>query len=113
MRARIAAVLACSLCAMNSATLAAEWRGKASYYTLKGKTASGDRVRAMSAAHRTLPFGSRIRVVNLSNHKSVVLTVKDRGPFVSGRVVDVTKDAAEALEFVGRGVAEVSIATLD
>ena len=81
-----------------------EWRGKASFYTLRGKTASGAMVSSMSAAHRTLAFGSRIRVVNLSNRKSIVVTVKDRGPFVAGRLVDVTKDAAEALGFVARGV---------
>lgn len=103
----------CSLVFAVDAAFSHEWRGKASYYTLRGKTASGAVVSSMTAAHKTLPFGSRIRVVNLANHKSVVVTVRDRGPFVAGRVVDVTKDAAEALGFVAHGVAEVSVATIN
>ena len=96
---------------LSGAAECAEWRGKASFYTMGGKTASGAKLTGMSAAHRTLPFGTRLRIVNLSNHKSVVVTVRDRGPFVKGRVVDVTKDAAQALGFVERGVTEVSVST--
>lgn len=102
----MSAIVACS-------AQAGEWRGKASYYTLRGRTASGAMASSMTAAHRTLPFGSRIRVVNISNHRSVVVTVRDRGPFIAGRVLDVTKDAAEALGFVAHGVADVSLATVD
>ena len=88
---------------------AEQWTGKASYYALRSRTASGAPVAVMTAAHRTLPFGSKIRVTNLSNQRTVVVTVQDRGPFVRGRVVDVSKDAAEALGFVDRGVAPVRV----
>lgn len=74
------------------------------------KTASGRRLdnNALTAAHRTLPFGSRVRVVNHSNGRSVVVTITDRGPFVRGRVIDVTPAAARALGF--HGLARVSLA---
>jgi rare lipoprotein A len=79
--------------------------GVASVYSTESgsRTASGARLDpgAMTAAHRSLPFGSKIRVTNRRNGRSVVVTVNDRGPFVRGRIVDVTPAAARALGFSG------------
>jgi len=78
--------------------------GVASVYAYHGsKTASGERasVTGFTAAHRTLPFGTRVRVVNKRNGKSVVVRINDRGPFIKGRVIDVTPAAAKALGFSG------------
>ncbi len=83
--------------------------GKASYYNLGGRTASGSRVGAYTAAHRTLPFGARVRVTNLRNNRSVVVVINDRGPFAGGRVIDVSAHAADALGFRSAGVARVKV----
>jgi rare lipoprotein A len=87
----------------------AAWVGKASYYSLGGRTASGSHVGAFTAAHRTLPFGSKVRVTNLKNNRSVVLTINDRGPFTGGRVIDVSANAADILGFRSAGVAHVKV----
>jgi rare lipoprotein A len=78
------------------------------------RTASGQRydMYAMTAAHKTLPFGTRVRVTNLANRRSVVLTINDRGPFVKGRIIDVSKRAAQALGFERQGKTKVSVQTL-
>ena len=78
------------------------------------QTASGQRydMYAMTAAHRSLPFGTRVRVTNLENARSVVLTINDRGPFVDGRIVDVSKRAAQMLGFERRGKAKVRLQLL-
>ena len=75
------------------------------------KTASGQiyNMNALTAAHPTLPFGTQVRVTNLANHKSVVLTVNDRGPFSKGRIIDVSRRAAERLGFRGAGTARVRV----
>jgi rare lipoprotein A len=91
--------------------------GMASYYGPKfhGKrTASGERFNqnAMTAAHRTAPFGSQIRVTNLASGKSVVVRVNDRGPFIRGRIVDVSTVAARQLGLVQRGVGRVRVQRL-
>jgi len=86
--------------------------GKASYYELKGRTASGGHVGALTAAHRTLPFGSKVRVTNLRNNHSVVVTINDRGPFTGGRVIDVSGHAADILGFRSAGVAKVKVEPL-
>lgn len=88
--------------------------GIASYYGRKfhGRTtASGARydMHALTCAHPTAPFGSRLRVTDLETGRSVVLTVNDRGPFVRGRVVDVSLAAARALGMVERGLARVRV----
>jgi rare lipoprotein A len=78
--------------------------GIASVYAYDGgKTASGERANpsALTAAHRTLPFGTRVQVVNRRNGKSVKVRINDRGPFVRGRVIDLTPAAARALGFSG------------
>jgi rare lipoprotein A len=85
------------------------WVGKASYYGYHGRTASGGHVGLLTAAHRSLPFGSRARVTNLGNGHSVVVTINDRGPFVRGRVIDVSVHAAQSLGFRSAGVARVKV----
>jgi rare lipoprotein A len=83
--------------------------GKGSY---QGRaTASGvpfDQ-KKMTAAHKTLPFGTKVKVVNLANGRSVKVTINDRGPFVAGRIIDVSKKAAEKLGITKTGVANVEI----
>lgn len=91
--------------------------GNASWYGdgYHGKrTASGQTfdMNALTAAHPSLPFGSRIRVTNLKNGRSVVLTVTDRGPFTGGRIVDVSRRAAQKLDFVNAGLAPVRVRTV-
>jgi len=89
--------------------------GVASVYSTESgsKTASGQKLNpaALTAAHRTLPLGSKVRVTNKSNGRSVVVTINDRGPFVRGRVIDVSPAAARALGF--SGLTHVSVATGD
>jgi rare lipoprotein A len=77
--------------------------GLASFYGNGSETASGERFNAdeLTAAHRTLPFGTRVRVTNHSNGRSVVVRINDRGPFVTGRIIDVTPAAAHALGMSG------------
>jgi rare lipoprotein A len=77
--------------------------GLASSYGEGSQTASGERFNAseLTAAHRTLPFGARVRVTNHTNGRSVVVTINDRGPFVSGRIIDVTPAAARVLGMSG------------
>jgi len=83
----------------------AKQSGIASVYSTKDglKTASGARMRdnAMAAAHRSLPFGSKVRVTNRRNGKTVVVTINDRGPFIRGRIIDLTPAGARALGFSG------------
>ncbi len=88
--------------------------GLASYYGpgLEGRpTASGEKVdlEALTAAHRTLPFGTCLRVVNMENGRSVQVRVNDRGPFVKGRVIDVSLAAAKRLDMVDKGLARVRL----
>jgi len=92
--------------------------GTASFYARKfhGRTtASGVRYdpAKMLAAHRTLPFGTRVRVTNLGNHRSVVVTVVDRGPYRRGRVIDLSRGAARELGFVREGLATVRLEVLE
>jgi rare lipoprotein A len=84
--------------------------GKASYYSYsKGKTASGSSFNrdSLTAAHRNLPFGTRVRVTDLASSKSVVVRITDRGPWVRGRVLDLSLGAARGLGITERGVAQV------
>ena len=88
--------------------------GLASFYSdaFEGKkTASGEIYKSskMTAAHRTLPFGTRVKVTNLSNNKSVTVTVNDRGPFVKDRILDLSKAAAVKLDYIDQGVTKVKI----
>lgn len=92
--------------------IAAAQSGVASVYGYKtGRTASGERVHPgrLTAAHRSLPFGTRVRVTNRRNGKSVVVRINDRGPFIRGRVIDVTPAGARALGFSGLTSVSLSI----
>ncbi len=88
--------------------------GHASWYALTSITASGERCdpSAMTAAHRSLPFGTKVKVENLSNGRSVVVRINDRGPFIGGRIIDLTKGAASKLGFVGKGIERVRLTVL-
>lgn len=92
--------------------------GKASWYSIKTnrgtKTASGQKLcnHAPTAAHKTLPMGTKVRVINLANNKSEIVTINDRGPFKKGRVIDVTIGTAEKLGFVKRGIVPVRVEVL-
>lgn len=88
--------------------------GKGSYYADKFEgraTASGEKFDQgkLTAAHRTLPFGTKVKVTNVSNGRSVTVRVNDRGPFAAGRIIDVSKKAAKKLGMVDAGVANVKI----
>lgn len=88
--------------------------GIASVYGYDGqKTANGEHAssKGLTAAHRSLPFGSHVRVTNKRNGKTVVVRINDRGPFVKGRVIDLTPAAARALGF--SGLAPVDVARVD
>jgi rare lipoprotein A len=92
-------------------------RGSASYYAAKfdgRRTASGERFdnAAMTAAHRTLPFGTLVRVTNLANGRSVVVRINDRGPFSAGRMIDVSRAAASELGLIARGHGMVELAVI-
>jgi rare lipoprotein A len=86
-------------------------QGIASFYTEGTETASGEKfdTHDLTAAHPTLPFGTRLRVTNVSSGQSVTVRVNDRGPYVQGRVVDVSHSAADALGMVGKGLANVKL----
>lgn len=88
--------------------------GMASYYGKKfhgRKTANGERfdMNKLTAAHRTYPFGTVLKVTNLRNNKQVTVRVNDRGPYVGGRVIDLSKQAARELGFINSGVTKVKI----
>ena len=89
--------------------------GRASWYDLEAKTASGEAMdgEALTAAHPSLPFGSKVTVANLDNGRSVVVRINDRGPFSKGRIIDVSRAAAEKLGMIGTGVARVSVNPVD
>ena len=124
MRSLLAIALACALAAGCATTGARPGSltgrtevGQASYYAAPyhGRvTASGERfdTHKLTAAHRTLPFGTRVRVTNLGNGKSVVVTITDRGPFKHGRVIDVSERAARELGFRQAGTARVRVQVL-
>jgi rare lipoprotein A len=92
--------------------------GIASYYARKfqnRKTASGERLNnnSMTAAHKTLPFGTKVTVKNVNNGKSVQVTINDRGPFVKGRVIDLTRAAFSHIANLDEGLAKVEISVAD
>jgi rare lipoprotein A len=85
--------------------------GLASFYTEGTKTASGEKfdTHDLTAAHPSLPFGTRLRVTNVATGRSVTVRVNDRGPYVSGRIVDVSYSAAQSLGMVDKGVTNVRL----
>lgn len=82
---------------------AATWTGRASYYRARTR---------MGCAHRFLPFGTRVKVTNLRNGHQLILTINDRGPFIRGRIVDVSTRAAEMLGFRHAGIVPVRVETI-
>ena len=66
----------------------------------------------MTAAHRTLPFGTRVRVTHLGNGRSVNVVINDRGPFIGGRIIDLSRGAANVIGMMGQGLARVSVTIL-
>ncbi len=87
----------------SSVAYAQSWIGKASYYRAPGQS---------TCAHRSLPFGTQVRVTNLANQRSTILVVKDRGPFIEGRIIDVSTRAADLLGFRRAGVVRVAVETV-
>lgn len=88
--------------------------GQASYYAMKyqfKKTASGEKFNqhAKTAAHKKLPFGTKIKVTNVNNGKSVVVKINDRGPFIKGRIIDLSKSAFKQIGDIDKGVINVRI----
>lgn len=96
----------------NSPSSAHELSGKASFYWQGHKTANGERFHpgGLTAAHRTLPFGTRVRVTNLRNGRSVLVRINDRGPFIKGRNIDLSRGAATVIGMLNQGVAPVRLA---
>jgi rare lipoprotein A len=90
-------------------------RGVASFYRHGRRTANGEpfNPRAMTAAHRTLPFGTRVKVVHEESGRAVVVRINDRGPFTGGRVIDLAQGPAEALGLTRAGVGRVAVYRLD
>ncbi|WP_440873954.1 septal ring lytic transglycosylase RlpA family protein [Thalassotalea sp. PLHSN55] len=88
--------------------------GKASFYAMKyqfRQTASGERFNqlANTAAHKTLPFGTKVKVTNTKNGASIVVKINDRGPFIKGRIIDLTRSAFSAIGNTDSGVISVTI----
>ena len=105
---------ACSHAPRPSGAIESSETGKASYYgdEFEGRrTASGERYAhdQLTAAHRTLPFGTRVRVVNLENDKEVEVVINDRGPHKKGRIIDLSHEAAETIDLVDAGLAKVRV----
>jgi rare lipoprotein A len=89
-------------------------KGKASFYadSFQGRqTANGEifKQNKKTAAHKTLPFGTKVKVTNLKNGKTVTVRINDRGPFVAGRIIDLSKRAAKKIDMKNDGIAEVKI----
>jgi len=110
LRLMIALLVISSISACGYATQ----KGMASFYSdyYEGKTtANGEifRHNKNTAAHKTLPFGTKVEVTNLKNNQSIVVRINDRGPFVKGRIIDLTKSAAKDLGMMGAGVTKVKI----
>ena len=107
----------CAICLLFLCTACAHritQTGKASYYADKfngRRTANGDKFRnsKRTAAHKTLPFGTKVKVTNLRNGRSVKVRINDRGPFVAGRVIDLSKKAARRIGMVDEGVGNVKL----
>lgn len=85
--------------------------GMASYYWQGQRVASGGMFNpnALTAAHKTLPFGTKVRVTHLGNGRSVTVTINDRGPFIRGRIIDLSRRAAGVIGMTGSGVARVAV----
>ena len=92
--------------------------GKASFYADKFEgipTASGEKYKhnKLTGAHKTLPFGTKVRITNLANDKTVEVIINDRGPYVEGRIIDLSKEAADQLGFLNTGLTDVKLEIID
>jgi rare lipoprotein A len=92
--------------------------GKASFYADKfegSPTASGEKYKhnRLTGAHKTLPFGTKVRVTNIANNLSVEVEINDRGPYVETRIIDLSRAAAEKLQFINQGLADVKLEVID
>lgn len=107
--AAISAALPLAVMAYSGQAEASEKCGRASWYALTSMTASGERMDPgkLTAAHRNLKFGTKVRVINQSNGRSVVVRINDRGPFIKNRVIDVSRAAAGELGFVNAGLTNI------
>ena len=112
--AALAAAFVLSTTTLSSISEASQ-TGMASYYKSGKRTANGERFNphGLTAAHRTLPFGTRVLVTNLKNGKSVIVRINDRGPFTRGRVIDLSLGAAKVVDLTASGVAKVKVVPLD
>jgi rare lipoprotein A len=103
---------------LSTSCLAQIQTGKASFYADKFEgrpTASGEKYKhsKLTAAHKTLPFGTKVKVTNKANKKTVEVIINDRGPYVDGRIIDLSKSAAEILDFISQGLADVTVEVVD
>ena len=119
MKMRIFVPCAMALALSASSTLAQsrfdQQCGTASWYELTSKTANGETANpdGLTAAHKSLPFGTLVRVENLENGRSLTLRINDRGPYIGGRIIDVSREAANRLGFKQKGIARVRVAMAD
>ncbi|MCE2572525.1 septal ring lytic transglycosylase RlpA family protein [Motilimonas eburnea] len=119
----VAFSLALSACSSTPSGKEANWRGftqsgQASYYADKynnRKTASGEiyHHKYSTAAHRELPFGAKVKVTNVKNGKTVVVKINDRGPFIRGRIIDLSKSAFSRIGNTSEGLLDVTIQVID
>ncbi|MEQ1951286.1 septal ring lytic transglycosylase RlpA family protein [Mesorhizobium sp. CN2-181] len=109
---RTAAIVFAAGAMLASSNIAYAQCGRASWYALGSRTASGERMNpsALTAAHRTLPFGTKVRVTNSRTGKSVIVRINDRGPFIRGRIIDLSRAAAQRIGMVSSGHAPVCMA---
>ncbi|WP_407524296.1 septal ring lytic transglycosylase RlpA family protein [Methylobacterium oryzisoli] len=98
---------------MGAAAASTAQSGQASWYASGHRTASGERFNpdGLTAAHRSLPFGSRVRVTNTANGRSIVVRINDRGPFSGGRIIDLSRGSARAIGM--GGVTRVALERID
>src|SRR5215204_3310757 len=110
-----AAYLCAALSFFTSIQAVSAETGRASWYARTAPTASGERCNpnAFTAAHRTLPFGTKVKVENLRNRRSIVVRINDRGPASHNRVIDVTRAAAVRLDFLRAGIVPVRITVIE
>jgi rare lipoprotein A len=105
----IIATISAAFAILSTDAFAASGCGGASWYGGRSKTASGERMSSgnFTAAHRSLAFGTRLKVTNRHNGRSVVVRINDRGPFIRGRVLDLSRAAAQDIGMVASGTASV------
>lgn len=115
----LVAVLGTAMLVLNVAGAGAASRsayhGKASYYKMGKVTANGEAYRphGLTAAHRSLRFGTKVRVTNLNNGRKVIVRINDRGPFIAGRIIDLSLGAAKRIGMISSGVARVKMEVLN